>query len=88
MKTYFIMYCFKSVLTPTTLYLFSTFLIYIIFLLGFYYQLMIGTKERFKSLPNIELLQMCICNILISVVIFKYFNIIISVTILIASIDG
>ena len=30
MKTYFKMYCSKSTLTPTTLYFFSTFLIYII----------------------------------------------------------
>ena len=34
-KTYFKMYCFKSTLTPTTLYFFSTFLIYIVFLIGF-----------------------------------------------------
>ena len=32
MRTYFKMYCFKSAFTPTTLYFFSTFLIYIIFL--------------------------------------------------------
>ena len=30
MKTYFKMYSFKSTLTPTTIYFFSTFLIYII----------------------------------------------------------
>ena len=34
-KTYLKMYCFKSNLTPATLYFLSTFLIYILFLLGF-----------------------------------------------------